>query len=163
MKPRFVSELLQCCCRASAALIATTAAASAATSSSQTASCEASTEGSSSQSWDNRRVFFKYEKRLREFSTHEKMFEYFSTQTQDGRKCMTASDVLRSVLAVYPPDAAQWNRSGSLAGESAPKVDHVRFAFCMAYCCILRAHPAFARSLFQLNTVNSWLSCLGQH
>lgn len=88
------------------------------------ASCEAEQQPTRITDWE-RRVFFKYEKKLREFSTHEKTFEYFSSQTQDGRKCMTASDVLRAVLAVYPPDTAEWNRSGSLAGESAPKVDQV--------------------------------------
>lgn len=110
------------CCRPFAAVIASFAAAA---TFSNTASCEEPSEGDHSGAWD-RRVFFKYEKRLREFSTHEKTFEYFSSQIQDGRKCMTASDVLRAVLAVYPPDAAEWNRSGSLAGECAPKVDHVR-------------------------------------
>jgi calcium uptake protein 1, mitochondrial len=73
-----------------------------------------------------KRYFFKYEKRLREFSTHEKMFEYFSSLEVDGKRCMTASDILRALLAVYPPDGAAWIRSGSLAGEARPKIEQVR-------------------------------------
>ena len=75
-----------------------------------------------------RRAFFKYEKRLRKFSTHEKTFEYFSSRTVDGQPSMTAADVLRALLAVYPPDAAAWKRCGSLPGEASPppSLSHVR-------------------------------------
>jgi hypothetical protein len=75
-----------------------------------------------------RRALFKYEKRLRKFSTHEKMFEYFSSRMRGGAPVMTAADVLRALLAIYPPDAAEWVRSGSLPGERAPppSLDRVR-------------------------------------
>eukprot|EP00892_Ulva_mutabilis_P006095 jgi/Ulvmu1/3858/UM018_0077.1 len=107
----------------SKSLAAVVAAVAATGTASYVASCDGAGQASYARNWD-KRVFFKYEKKLREFSTHEKTFEYFSSQTHEGRQCMTASDVLRAVLAVYPPDSADWNRSGSLAGETAPKVDH---------------------------------------
>ena len=75
-----------------------------------------------------RRMLFKYEKRLRKFSTHEKMFEYFSSRDINGKPVMSASDVLRALLAVYPPDGAKWSRTGSLPGERnpPPSLEHVR-------------------------------------
>ena len=73
-----------------------------------------------------KRQFFKYEKRLRQKSTHEKMFEYFSSQVTDGKHCMTAQDVLRALVAVHPPEGATWTRSGSLDGERAPRITSVR-------------------------------------
>lgn len=39
---------------------------------------------------------------------------------------MTASDVLRALIAVYPPDGASWKRNGSFDGESYQPVHHVR-------------------------------------
>ena len=78
-----------------------------------------------------RRTLFKYEKRLRKFSTHEKMFEYFSSKDVDGEPSMSASDVLRALLAIYPPDAASWTRCGSLPGERSPppSLEYVRAPF----------------------------------
>eukprot|EP00803_Ostreobium_quekettii_P003720 evm.model.scf_2936EXC.3 EVM.evm.TU.scf_2936EXC.3 scf_2936EXC:14320-17082(-) len=67
-----------------------------------------------------KRTFFKYEKRVRTLSTPEKVFEYFSSTTVDGVKYMTHFDLLRSLVAVYPPEGTTLERAGSLLGERAP-------------------------------------------
>lgn len=49
------------------------------------------------------RSFFKYEKRIREMSTREKVFEYFASLKSQGRQSvMSPSDVMRSLVPVYP-------------------------------------------------------------
>lgn len=49
------------------------------------------------------RSFFKYEKRIREMSTREKVFEYFaSLKSQGTHSVMSPSDVMRSLVPVYP-------------------------------------------------------------
>lgn len=49
------------------------------------------------------RSFFKYEKRIREMSTREKVFEYFASLKSNGRhSVMSPSDVMRSLVPVYP-------------------------------------------------------------
>lgn len=77
-----------------------------------------------------KRTFFKYEKRMRDLSTHEKVFDYFSTTNKDGHKQLTPFELVRALVAIYPPDGATWARSGSLAGErsfSDPAAELVRF------------------------------------
>lgn len=65
-----------------------------------------------------RRTFYKYEKRIREYSPPEKIFEYFaSAGNEHSGFTMTASDMLRSVAAVYPPSGSGIIRAGSLPGE----------------------------------------------
>lgn len=49
-----------------------------------------------------RATFFKYEKRLRECSEVDKVFDYFSTVKDGKHKYMTESDLMRSVVNVYP-------------------------------------------------------------
>jgi calcium uptake protein 1, mitochondrial len=70
-----------------------------------------------------RRHFFKYEKRIRELSSPEKVFEYFATigDTNKGFT-MTPSDIMRSVVPVYPPHDSDIIRAGSLPGEPSPGV-----------------------------------------
>lgn len=69
-----------------------------------------------------RRTFFKYEKRVRELSPREKVFEYFAS-VRDGKSfSMTAGDMMRSVVPVYPPEGSDVVRAGSLPGEPSPHV-----------------------------------------
>jgi hypothetical protein len=70
-----------------------------------------------------RRAFFKYEKRIREMSPQEKQFEYFASEgdTSTGF-VMSPADVMRSVVAVYPPTGSCIIRAGSLPGEPMPHV-----------------------------------------
>ena len=81
-----------------------------------------------------RRAFFKYEKRIRELSTPEKVFEYFSSQG-DPRSgfSMTPSDVMRSVVPVYPPYDSDIIRAGSLPGEPSPRVSQHASAFLQGF------------------------------
>ncbi|EFN55516.1 hypothetical protein CHLNCDRAFT_133931 [Chlorella variabilis] len=69
-----------------------------------------------------RRTFFKYEKRIREMSPPEKVFEYFASQSEAKVFSMTAGDMLRSVVPVYPPEGSDVIRAGSLPGEPSPHV-----------------------------------------
>jgi hypothetical protein len=70
-----------------------------------------------------RRAFFKYEKRIRELSAPEKVFEYFSTLGNNHVGfAMTPSDAMRSVVPVYPPYDSDIIRAGSLPGEPSPRV-----------------------------------------
>jgi len=73
---------------------------------------------------DQRRLsFFKYEKRIREMSPPEKVFEYFASvgNAREGFS-MTASDMMRSVVPVYPPKGSNIIRAGCLPGEPLPHV-----------------------------------------
>lgn len=72
-----------------------------------------------------RRSFFSYEKRIREFSPPEKVFEYFASQgsIRSGYQ-MTAGDMMRSVVPVYPPERSDIIRAGSLPGEPSPRLPH---------------------------------------
>lgn len=64
------------------------------------------------------RQFFKYERRLRENSSAEKIFEYFAnTRGEKGEPLMSQEDVMRSFCPVYPPSGSKIIRSGSLPGE----------------------------------------------
>lgn len=67
-----------------------------------------------------RRIFFKYEKRIRDNSTLEKIFDYFSNQEKDGMKVMTPLDLLAAIVPAYPPSLSNQDRLGSLDGEPAP-------------------------------------------
>ncbi|KAG6428449.1 hypothetical protein SASPL_112701 [Salvia splendens] len=65
-----------------------------------------------------RKVFFKYEKRIRTRSPPEKVFEYFASfKSPSGEVYMTASDLMRAVVPVFPPSEADVVRGGYLKGE----------------------------------------------
>ncbi|KAL6758001.1 hypothetical protein V8C86DRAFT_2609507, partial [Haematococcus lacustris] len=67
-----------------------------------------------------RKIFFKYEKRMRENSSLEKVFEYFAQHEKDGVRHMTATDMLAALVCTYPASQSLQDRAGSLAGEPAP-------------------------------------------
>jgi len=67
-----------------------------------------------------KRTFFKYEKRIRTLSAPPKVFSYFASVTQDDGEYMTNFDLLRSLVAVYPPEGTSMERAGSLLGERPP-------------------------------------------
>lgn len=144
-------------CRIWALLSSAGAAVAATAAFTSTAHCNKFTDGIQNA---RKRQFFKYEKRLRQKSTHEKMFEYFSSEVTDGKHCMTAHDILRALIAVYPPDDATWSRSGSLDGERAPQIKSVRSTVLHDPVCSLvvnfrelnevLTHPVHALSLFSL-------------
>ncbi|THU50658.1 hypothetical protein C4D60_Mb06t22600 [Musa balbisiana] len=68
-----------------------------------------------------RRVFFKYEKRIRMRSSPEKIFEYFaSSKNPEGEVCMTPADLMRAVVPVFPPSDSDIVRDGYLRGEHDP-------------------------------------------
>lgn len=63
-------------------------------------------------------LYFLYEKRIRELSNAEKVYEYFANDRHsDGTARMRPQDLLAALVAVYPPDGDQVLRSGSLPGE----------------------------------------------
>ncbi|XP_073298673.1 calcium uptake protein, mitochondrial-like [Primulina huaijiensis] len=65
-----------------------------------------------------RKVFFKYEKRIRTRSPPEKVFEYFASfRTPSGEVYMTPVDLMRAVVPVFPPSEAPSVRVGNLSGE----------------------------------------------
>ncbi|GER37071.1 calcium-binding EF hand family protein [Striga asiatica] len=65
-----------------------------------------------------RKVFFKYEKRIRTRSPPEKVFEYFASfKTPEGETYMTPADLMRAVIPVFPPSEADAVRGGYLEGE----------------------------------------------
>ncbi|MEW5299437.1 MAG: hypothetical protein WDW36_002455 [Sanguina aurantia] len=73
------------------------------------------------------RTFFKYEKRIRNNSSRDKVFEYFATVTDtDGTKFMQLPDLLRAIVPTYPPSASAVERGGSLAGAAAAAAAAVR-------------------------------------
>ncbi|GIL46976.1 hypothetical protein Vafri_3832 [Volvox africanus] len=63
------------------------------------------------------RIFFKYEKRIRDRSSLDKVFEYFSSQEKDGQEFMTPVDMLCAVVPTYPPSESTIDRMGHLDGE----------------------------------------------
>ncbi|WVZ74637.1 hypothetical protein U9M48_022798 [Paspalum notatum var. saurae] len=68
-----------------------------------------------------RRVFFKYEKRIRTRSPPEKIFEYFaSVHSPEGEMYMLPTDLMRAVVPVFPPSESKIVREGRLRGESHP-------------------------------------------
>nr|XP_016478629.1 PREDICTED: calcium uptake protein 1, mitochondrial-like [Nicotiana tabacum] len=67
-----------------------------------------------------KKVFFKYEKRLRVQSPPEKVFEYFASyRTPSGEVYMTPVDLMRAIVPVFPPSETSGVRGGYLKGESA--------------------------------------------
>ncbi|KAK1437432.1 hypothetical protein QVD17_03223 [Tagetes erecta] len=72
-----------------------------------------------------RKVFFKYEKRVRTQSPPEKVFEYFASyRSPTGEPFMTPADLMRAVVTVFPPSEASRIREGCLKGEWAPSDLH---------------------------------------
>ncbi|KAF7833889.1 calcium uptake protein, mitochondrial-like [Senna tora] len=69
-----------------------------------------------------RRVFFKYEKRIRLQSPPEKVFEYFASvrSSGNGEAFMTPADLMRAVVPVFPPSGSNRVREGFLRGEQNP-------------------------------------------
>ncbi|PQM42022.1 calcium uptake protein 1 mitochondrial-like [Prunus yedoensis var. nudiflora] len=68
-----------------------------------------------------RRVFFMYEKRIRDQSPPEKVFEYFaSVKNPAGEAFMTPADLMRAFVPVFPPSESTRVREGSLRGEKVP-------------------------------------------
>ncbi|XP_055830289.1 calcium uptake protein, mitochondrial-like isoform X2 [Solanum dulcamara] len=68
-----------------------------------------------------RKVFFKYEKRIRMRSPPEKVFEYFASfEAHDGEIFMTPADLMRAVVPVFPPSESHLVRDGYLRGERNP-------------------------------------------
>uniref|UniRef100_A0A6N2KIR6 EF-hand domain-containing protein n=1 Tax=Salix viminalis TaxID=40686 RepID=A0A6N2KIR6_SALVM len=68
-----------------------------------------------------RKIFFNYEKRIRLLSPPEKVFEYFaSSGTPNGEVLMTAEDLMRAVVPVFPPSESHLVRDGYLKGERNP-------------------------------------------
>ncbi|KAM3309068.1 hypothetical protein P3S67_010812 [Capsicum chacoense] len=68
-----------------------------------------------------RKVFFKYEKRIRMRSPPEKIFEYFASfEAHDGEISMTPADLMRAVVPVFPPSESHLVRDGYLRGERSP-------------------------------------------
>ncbi|OWM86745.1 hypothetical protein CDL15_Pgr015781 [Punica granatum] len=68
-----------------------------------------------------RKVFFKYEKRIRLRSPPEKVFEYFASfRTPEGELLMQPADLMRAVVPVFPPSESNLVREGYLIGERNP-------------------------------------------
>ncbi|GAX83915.1 hypothetical protein CEUSTIGMA_g11339.t1 [Chlamydomonas eustigma] len=66
------------------------------------------------------RLFFAYEKRIRDNSPLDKVFEYFSSKEEGGIKVMMPQDMLRAVVPTYPASKSNTDRAGSLPGEREP-------------------------------------------
>lgn len=50
------------------------------------------------------------------------VFEYFASQREGKAFSMTAGDMMRSVVPVFPPEGSDVIRAGSLPGEPLPHV-----------------------------------------
>lgn len=74
-----------------------------------------------------KKIFFKYEKRIRNLSTPEKIFDYFSSLEEDEVRYMTSADLLRALVPVYPPEGSPIERGGALLGEKVPCEETVKF------------------------------------
>lgn len=66
------------------------------------------------------KIFFKYEKRIRDKSTLEKVFDYFASVEKEGVRYMVASDLLNAIVATFPSSQSNQERAGSLDGECLP-------------------------------------------
>lgn len=62
------------------------------------------------------RIFFKYEKRIRDQSSLDKVFQYFSSQERDGHKYLTPVDMFTACVPAYPPSESKRDRIGFLDG-----------------------------------------------
>ncbi|GMP36874.1 hypothetical protein CsSME_00008837 [Camellia sinensis var. sinensis] len=69
-----------------------------------------------------RKVFFKYEKRIRTRSPPEKYFA--SIRATSGEVLMTPADLMRAVVPVFPPSESNRIREGYLKGEWIPSELH---------------------------------------
>ena len=59
------------------------------------------------------------------------VYEYFASQRGEGRALsMTAGDMMRSVVPVYPPQGSDVIRAGSLPGEPSPTVQDEEVRAC---------------------------------
>uniref|UniRef100_A0A2P2Q354 EF-hand domain-containing protein n=1 Tax=Rhizophora mucronata TaxID=61149 RepID=A0A2P2Q354_RHIMU len=68
-----------------------------------------------------RKIFFKYEKRMRLRSPPEKVFEYFASyRSPTGELLMRPVDFMRAVVPVFPPSESNLVRGGYLIGERRP-------------------------------------------
>lgn len=87
------------------------------------ASCEEAEKDSPTMFLDKtmrQSFFFMYEKRLRQFSQPEKVFEYFSSvTTPGGAKAMMPSDLMRASVPVFSPMGSDNIKQGHLGGESS--------------------------------------------
>ena len=48
------------------------------------------------------------------------VFAYFSSVRQDGDSFMTAGDLMRAIVPVFPPSGSHLVREGCLGGERSP-------------------------------------------
>ncbi|XP_047313502.1 calcium uptake protein, mitochondrial-like [Impatiens glandulifera] len=72
-----------------------------------------------------RKVFFKYEKRIRTMSPPEKVFEYFASIKSPGKEVMmNGADLMRAIIPVFPPWESDCIRVGSLKGEAVGSTLH---------------------------------------
>eukprot|EP00882_Tetradesmus_deserticola_P023576 GHRQ01025669.1.p1 GENE.GHRQ01025669.1~~GHRQ01025669.1.p1 ORF type:complete len:222 (+),score=90.52 GHRQ01025669.1:66-668(+) len=69
------------------------------------------------------RIFFKYEKRIRDLSSLEKIYDYFATHEHGSTKVMTSQDVVRALVPTYPPVGSKVERAGFLDGERGHSQD----------------------------------------
>eukprot|EP00250_Pteridium_aquilinum_P014297 c21899_g1_i2 orf=182-1417(+) len=68
-----------------------------------------------------RRIFFLYERRIRAYSSPEKVFEYFASVKESKEKCyMSPGDLMRAIIPVVPPSESSMIRGGYLVGERNP-------------------------------------------
>lgn len=68
-----------------------------------------------------RRIFFMYERRIRAYSSPQKVFEYFaSIRDHKSEYFMTPGDLLRALIPVLPPSESTIIRGGYLVGERPP-------------------------------------------
>ncbi|KAI5071473.1 hypothetical protein GOP47_0013724 [Adiantum capillus-veneris] len=71
--------------------------------------------------WTRKRVFFMYERRIRAYSSPEKVFEYFaSIKESKGKFYMSPGDLMRAIIPVVPPSESTTIRGGYLVGERNP-------------------------------------------
>lgn len=68
------------------------------------------------------RLFFTYEKRIRDMSSLDKVFDYFSSQSKDNFHYMLPSDLLNAVVPTYPASRSAEERAGALPGERRPQI-----------------------------------------
>lgn len=82
----------------------------------------------------------------RDLSTLEKIYEYFATNSHDGRKTMSAKDVVRALVPTYPPVGSTVERAGFLDGEITQT-----FMAAHAYCCcsLILSTGLFAACAYQ--------------
>ncbi|KAF6258901.1 hypothetical protein COO60DRAFT_1066567 [Scenedesmus sp. NREL 46B-D3] len=69
------------------------------------------------------RIFFKYEKRIRDLSSLEKIYDYFATHEHSSTKVMSSQDVVHALVPTYPPVGSNVVRAGFLDGEGAHSQD----------------------------------------